>query len=58
MIDDYSPCLYPSSLSEDVEWYHEEPDMIETPWGYAPNYEKFESLGMTPEEALIYCNLD
>lgn len=56
MIDNYYPCLSPAT--EDVDWYYEEPDVIETPWGYAPNYEKFEALGMTPEEALIYCNID
>lgn len=38
--------------------HEEEPDVIETAQGYAPNYEKFEVLGMTPEEALIWCNMD
>lgn len=56
MIDNYYPCLSPAT--EDVDWYYEEPDVIETPWGYAPNYEKFEALGMTTEEALIWCNMD
>ena len=36
----------------------EEPDVIVTAQGFAPNYEKFEALGMTPEEALIWCNMD
>lgn len=39
------------------EW-EEEPDVIQTAQGFAPNYEKFEALGMTTEEALVWCNMD
>ena len=35
-----------------------EPDIIETAQGYAPNYEKFERMGFTTEEALVWCNID
>ena len=38
------------------EW--EEPDVIETAQGFAPNYDKLAKYGLTPEEALIWCNMD
>lgn len=36
----------------------EEPDVIQTTQGFAPNYNKFEAMGMTTEEALVWCNMD
>ena len=36
----------------------DEPDVIQTAQGFAPNYEKFYALGMTTEEALVWCNID
>lgn len=34
----------------------EEPDVIETASGFAPNYDKFP--GWTPEQVLVWCNMD
>ena len=36
----------------------DEPDVIQTAQGFAPNYDKFEAIGMTTEEALVWCNMD
>ena len=34
------------------------PDILETAGGFSPNYDKFASRGMTPEQALVWCNMD
>ena len=44
--------------SKPVPTTEEEPDIIQTSQGYAPNYDKFDALGMTTEEALVWCNMD
>lgn len=35
-----------------------EPDTLNTSSGICPNYEKFEKMGITAEQALIFCNMD
>lgn len=44
--------------SKPVPTAEEEPDIIQTSQGFAPNYDKFDALGMTTEEALVWCNMD
>ena len=44
--------------SKPVPTTEEEPNIIQTSQGYAPNYDKFDALGMTTEEALVWCNMD
>ena len=34
------------------------PDILETAGGFCPNYDKFEARGMSPEKALVWCNMD
>ena len=36
----------------------EEPDVIETASGFAPNYDKFDAVGISTEEALVLLNMD
>lgn len=42
----------------EIQDEQEEPDVIQTAQGFAPNYNKFEAMGMTTEEALVWCNMD
>lgn len=46
------------STIKDIKDIKEEPDIVQTAQGYAPNYDKFDALGMTTEEALAWCNMD
>ena len=37
----------------------DEPDILHTASGYCPNYEMLRRrYGMSPEQALVYCNMD
>lgn len=40
------------------EMLDNEPDILETAGGFCPNYEKYERMGYTAEEALVKCNMD
>lgn len=48
---------YPEEV-EDEPIPDEEPDVVETSSGFAPNYDKFEAMGYDAEETLMLLNMD
>ena len=50
--------LAPATTKGKQETPSTAPDILETAGGYCPNYDKFTARGMTPEQALVWCNMD